>query len=63
MDQVAAGLLALGLKKGDCVGMWGPNMREWVLTQFATAKAGLIQVCLVYLIANFIMIHCILLIK
>ena len=34
----------MGFKKGDCVGMWGPNMREWVITQFATAKAGLILV-------------------
>ena len=34
----------MGLKKGDRVGMWGPNMREWVITQFATAKAGLILV-------------------
>ena len=34
----------MGFKKGDRVGMWGPNMREWVITQFATAKAGLILV-------------------
>ena len=34
----------MGLKKGDRVGIWGPNMREWVITQFATAKAGLIMV-------------------
>ena len=34
----------MGLKKGDRVGMWGPNMREWVITQFATAKAGLVLV-------------------
>ncbi|KAJ7327731.1 hypothetical protein OS493_026609 [Desmophyllum pertusum] len=44
VDNLAAGLLAMGLKKGDRVGMWGPNMREWVITQFATAKAGLILV-------------------
>ena len=44
VDSVAAGLLAMGLERGDRVGMWGPNIREWVITQFATAKAGLILV-------------------
>ncbi|XP_028286708.1 medium-chain acyl-CoA ligase ACSF2, mitochondrial [Parambassis ranga] len=44
VDQAAAGLLALGLKKGDRLGMWGPNTYEWVLMQFATAKAGIILV-------------------
>ncbi|XP_078601736.1 medium-chain acyl-CoA ligase ACSF2, mitochondrial-like [Branchiostoma floridae x Branchiostoma japonicum] len=43
-DRLAAGFVALGLKKGDRVGMWGPNTLEWVLTQFATARAGLILV-------------------
>jgi len=36
--------LALGLKLGDCVGVWLPNNAEWVIAQFATAKAGLILV-------------------
>uniref|UniRef100_A0A8C7X9V0 Medium-chain acyl-CoA ligase ACSF2, mitochondrial n=1 Tax=Oryzias sinensis TaxID=183150 RepID=A0A8C7X9V0_9TELE len=44
VDQAAAGLLALGLKKGDRLGMWGPNIYEWILFQFATAKAGIIMV-------------------
>uniref|UniRef100_A0AAX7UV96 Medium-chain acyl-CoA ligase ACSF2, mitochondrial n=1 Tax=Astatotilapia calliptera TaxID=8154 RepID=A0AAX7UV96_ASTCA len=44
VDQAAAGLLALGMKKGDRLGMWGPNTYEWVLFQFATAKAGIILV-------------------
>uniref|UniRef100_A0A4W3GBX1 Medium-chain acyl-CoA ligase ACSF2, mitochondrial n=1 Tax=Callorhinchus milii TaxID=7868 RepID=A0A4W3GBX1_CALMI len=44
VDQLAAGLLAIGLKKGDRLGMWGPNMYEWVLVQFATAQAGIILV-------------------
>ncbi|XP_060796043.1 medium-chain acyl-CoA ligase ACSF2, mitochondrial [Neoarius graeffei] len=44
VDQAAAGLLALGLKKGDRLGMWGPNIYEWILMQFATAKAGIILV-------------------
>jgi fatty-acyl-CoA synthase len=44
VDAFAAGLLALGLKRGDCVGVWSPNNAEWVIAQFATAKAGLILV-------------------
>jgi fatty-acyl-CoA synthase len=43
-DRVAAGLLKLGLQPGDRVGIWSPNRYEWVVTQFATAKAGLILV-------------------
>ena len=44
MNDLAAGLLAMGLTRGDRMGMWGPNMREWVISQFAAAKAGLILV-------------------
>jgi fatty-acyl-CoA synthase len=44
VDAFAAGLLALGLESGDRVGIWSPNNAEWVVTQFATAKAGLIMV-------------------
>jgi fatty-acyl-CoA synthase len=44
VDDVAAGLLSLGLKHGDAVGIWAPNCAEWLLTQFATARVGLIQV-------------------
>jgi fatty-acyl-CoA synthase len=44
VDAFAAGLLALGLSPGDRVGIWSPNNAEWVITQFATAKAGLILV-------------------
>nr|XP_029485143.1 acyl-CoA synthetase family member 2, mitochondrial isoform X1 [Oncorhynchus nerka] len=44
VDQAAAGLLALGLKRGDRLGMWGPNTYEWILFQFASAKAGIILV-------------------
>ncbi len=42
--DVAAGLIALGLQPGDRIGVWAPNMAEWVVLQFATAKAGLILV-------------------
>src|SRR5437588_3014753 len=44
VDLVARGLLGLGLEVGDRVGMWSPNCAEWVLVQYATAKAGLILV-------------------
>ena len=43
-DAVAAGLLALGLTQGERIGIWSPNNAEWVLTQFAAAKAGLVLV-------------------
>ncbi len=43
-DELAAGLLALGLMPGDRVGIWAPNCSEWALTQFATARAGLVLV-------------------
>ncbi len=44
VDEVSAGLLAMGLSPGDRVGIWSPNCSEWVITQLATAKAGLILV-------------------
>jgi fatty-acyl-CoA synthase len=44
VDGLAAGLVALGFKPGDRLGIWSPNNAEWVLTQFATAKAGIILV-------------------
>uniref|UniRef100_A0A3P8VM10 Medium-chain acyl-CoA ligase ACSF2, mitochondrial n=1 Tax=Cynoglossus semilaevis TaxID=244447 RepID=A0A3P8VM10_CYNSE len=46
VDQAAAGLLALGLKRGDRLGLWGPNNYEWILFQFAMAKAGIVMVSL-----------------
>ena len=46
VDALAAGLLALGLQPGDRVGVWSPNNAEWVLLQFATARIGLVLVCL-----------------
>ncbi len=42
--HLAAGLLRLGLHPGDRVGIWSQNCAEWVLVQFATAKAGLVMV-------------------
>src|SRR4051794_15590459 len=44
VDRLARGLIAHGLDRGDRVGIWSPNRVEWVLLQFATAKAGVILV-------------------
>jgi fatty-acyl-CoA synthase len=44
VDALATGLIALGLERGARIGIWSPNNAEWVVTQFATAKAGLILV-------------------
>jgi len=44
VDQLAAGLLALGLKTGERIGIWSPNRWEWLITQFATARIGLVLV-------------------
>lgn len=44
VDEFAAGLLALGFEPGDRIGVWAPNCAEWVIAQFATARAGVIQV-------------------
>ena len=46
VNQLAMGLLALGVKPGERVGIWSPNNIEWCLTQFATAKIGAIMVCI-----------------
>lgn len=46
VDRLAGGLHLLGLQKGDRVGIWSPNRYEWLLTQFATARIGLILVCI-----------------
>ena len=44
VDEVALGLLAAGIGKGDRVGIWSPNCAEWVMVQYATAKIGAILV-------------------
>ena len=44
VDQCAKALMALGVAKGDRVGIWSPNCAEWCITQFATAKIGAILV-------------------
>ena len=44
VDRLAAGLLSIGIYKGDRVGIWSPNRPEWLLAQFATARIGAILV-------------------
>jgi len=44
VDALASGLAGLGLAKGDRVGIWSPNRAEWLVTQFATARMGLVLV-------------------
>jgi fatty-acyl-CoA synthase len=44
VDRVARGLMAMGLEPGDRLGIWSPNVAEWVLVQYGSAKAGVILV-------------------
>jgi len=44
VDRVAKGLMALGVEKGDRVGIWAMNHAEWVLLQFAIPKTGGVMV-------------------
>ena len=44
VEEVARGLLALGVEPGDRVGIWSPNNAEWATLQYATAKVGAILV-------------------
>ena len=44
VESLARGLVALGLARGDRIGIWAPNGAEWVVTMFAAARAGLVLV-------------------
>ena len=44
VDALACGLMRLGLEPGERIGIWSQNNMEWALTQFASAKAGLVLV-------------------
>ncbi|HET8801204.1 MAG TPA: AMP-binding protein, partial [Marinobacter sp.] len=44
VNEAARAFLAIGVKRGDRVGIWSPNRYEWTVTQFATAKVGAILV-------------------
>jgi len=43
-EEIARGLMARGVTKGDRVGIWSPNRYEWVIVQYATAAMGAILV-------------------
>ncbi|MFV0280385.1 MAG: AMP-binding protein [Rhodoblastus sp.] len=44
VDWLACGLMRLGLEKGDRIAIWSQNNWQWLVTQYATAKAGLVLV-------------------
>ena len=44
VEKLAGGLLAAGVETGDRLGIWAPNMAEWTLVQYATAKIGVVLV-------------------
>jgi fatty-acyl-CoA synthase len=44
VNRAARALLALGVERGDRVGIWSPNAAEWLITQYAAAKVGAILV-------------------
>lgn len=46
IDEIAKGLLAKGLKKGDRLGIWAPNSIEWIACFLAAAKIGVVTVCI-----------------
>lgn len=43
-DEVARGLYAMGIRKGDHVAIWGTNVPEWILTMFGSSKVGAILI-------------------
>ena len=43
-ETVARALMSLGVERGDRVGVWSPNCAEWLIAQYASAKAGAIMV-------------------
>jgi fatty-acyl-CoA synthase len=44
VDDLAKGFLAIGLKKGDHIGIWAVNIPDWLTILFATARVGLVLV-------------------
>jgi fatty-acyl-CoA synthase len=44
VDRVARALVTIGVRPGDRMGIWAPNCAEWVVVQYASAKAGVILV-------------------
>src|SRR5512136_2449401 len=44
VNCLAKGLLAIGLAKGDHLGIWATNVPDWLTLLFATAKIGVVAV-------------------
>src|SRR6266566_1056718 len=44
VESAARGMISIGVKRGDRVGVWSPNCAEWLIAQYALAKAGAIMV-------------------
>ena len=43
-DELARGLLAIGMKPGDHLGVWARNIPDWLTFMYACAKAGIVMV-------------------
>ena len=43
-DNLARGLLAIGMKPGDHLGVWARNIPDWLTFMYATAKVGIVMV-------------------
>jgi len=57
VNQLAKGLLAIGLKKGDHLGIWARNVPDWLTFMFATAKIGVVLVTVNTLYRNHEVAH------
>ena len=44
VERCARALIAIGVERGDRVGCWSPNVAEWIVVQYATARIGAILV-------------------
>ncbi len=44
VNKTAKGLMALGIERGDHIGIWATNVPEWVLTELAAARIGAVLV-------------------
>lgn len=44
VDQLAKGFLKIGLKEGEHIALWAPNLSEWIIAEFALAKIGAVLV-------------------
>ena len=44
VSNLAKGFLSIGIKKGDNVGIWAPNVPDWLTIMFAAARIGAVSV-------------------